>query len=470
MTTSYRSGGRCCATIWPEASEISRSLDAPPINTPTRILPLMQYTSAVASVREGSTPLRSGPPGAQDDLARSPAAISASISRRPRSRPRATPRACARPAAAPAAGRPPACARSVDAGAGTRMSLGRVLLCPPEPGLDEVRVVEELLQRSARASRARRPARAPAATRPSVRVQHLGRERRGRARRCSRRRDGRLEKRGSSEQLGAAGDAAERAPVLVEVRQDRDVAVLRGQRAALAREQAHVARGPLRRLERAAPQVLGHHERDHRLEHRDLDLLALAGALAVEERRVHRGHHRERRRLVRQDRRHEARLAAAVGREHREPRGRLDRVVVGRPVAVGPGRARSRRSRSRRCRVDRAHVLVPEAAAAPAPPAGSCARARPRARRGAARPRAPCGCFRSSTTPRLLRLQLRKSAPMSGMRVGPTWRLLSPPGGSTLTTSAPRSPSSWQASGPSTTVASSSTRTPAKGPGIGRQF
>src|SRR5215470_7606884 len=53
---------------------------------------------------------------------------------------------------------------------------------------------------------------------------------------------------------------------------------------------------------------------------------------------------------------------------------------------------------------------------------------------------------------------------MSGLRIGPSWRVVSPSGGSTLTTSAPRSPSCCAAQGPSTTVVQSTTRTPVSGP------
>src|SRR5262245_48814436 len=55
---------------------------------------------------------------------------------------------------------------------------------------------------------------------------------------------------------------------------------------------------------------------------------------------------------------------------------------------------------------------------------------------------------------------------MSGLRVGPSLRVVSPSGGSTLITSAPRSPSIWVASGPRTTVVESRMRTPASGPAI----
>ncbi len=57
---------------------------------------------------------------------------------------------------------------------------------------------------------------------------------------------------------------------------------------------------------------------------------------------------------------------------------------------------------------------------------------------------------------------------MPGLRIGPSCRVVSPSGGSTLITSAPRSPSCWAAHGPSTTVVQSTTRTPLSGPDTGR--
>src|SRR5690349_20359042 len=53
---------------------------------------------------------------------------------------------------------------------------------------------------------------------------------------------------------------------------------------------------------------------------------------------------------------------------------------------------------------------------------------------------------------------------MSRLRMGPSWRVVSPSGGSILMTSAPRSPSCWAAHGPSTTVVQSTTRMPESGP------
>src|SRR5229473_2614124 len=80
-----------------------------------------------------------------------------------------------------------------------------------------------------------------------------------------------------------------------------------------------------------------------------------------------------------------------------------------------------------------------------------------------------CGSFKSMATLRLPRLTDKKyvlSAPSpAGTNGGPQCLVSSPdPGRSTLITSAPRSPSSIAAYGPASTLASSSTCTPARGP------
>src|SRR6185503_123083 len=74
--------------------------------------------------------------------------------------------------------------------------------------------------------------------------------------------------------------------------------------------------------------------------------------------------------------------------------------------------------------------------------------------------------FKSRTTERLLRLTLRKIAPMPGWRNGHACRITSPSGGSTLTTSAPKSARICVAYGPITTVVRSRTRTPVSGPAM----
>ena len=83
--------------------------------------------------------------------------------------------------------------------------------------------------------------------------------------------------------------------------------------------------------------MLDHHERDQRLEHRDLDGLTLAGPLAREEGREQGRDHAVGAGLVGNDRRQETRLAGDDALQSGETRARLDDVVVGR---LGAHRAR----------------------------------------------------------------------------------------------------------------------------------
>src|SRR5829696_6460760 len=77
----------------------------------------------------------------------------------------------------------------------------------------------------------------------------------------------------------------------------------------------------------------------------------------------------------------------------------------------------------------------------------------------------PSVCRRSSVTHRLLRLTLFHTSPMPSRRL-PHVRMGSPePGGSTLMTSAPNSPSAVPTIGPAASVAASTTRRPWSGPG-----
>src|SRR5581483_463295 len=71
---------------------------------------------------------------------------------------------------------------------------------------------------------------------------------------------------------------------------------------------------------------------------------------------------------------------------------------------------------------------------------------------------------KSSITPRLLRLRLRKTVLLSPCCDEPQPRARSPAGGSTLITSAPASPNAIAQYGPATPSASSTTRKPSSGP------
>src|SRR5262245_43039819 len=73
----------------------------------------------------------------------------------------------------------------------------------------------------------------------------------------------------------------------------------------------------------------------------------------------------------------------------------------------------------------------------------------------------PRPSFRLRTIPRLLRLMLQKPG-LSVPRLPAIVRVVSPSGGSTLTTSAPRSPRSIVQNGPAITWVASRTRTPSR--------
>ena len=148
-----------------------------------------------------------------------------------------------------------------------------------------------------------------------------------------------------------------------------------------------------------------------------------------------------------------------------QPRHRLgEEVVAGqRARLVRPGPERGHRARHE-ARVRRRAASRRRAPSAPSGragrtrsarrrgrPAGAPARRRP-GRRGRAPASACCGSGRGSTSPRRSR------------HGGPQARVSSPPSGrSTLTTSAPRSPSSIAASGPASTREKSATRMPSSG-------
>src|SRR5437870_5543634 len=209
----------------------------------------------------------------------------------------------------------------------------------PEAGRLELRVGEERLERvddrrrdGGAIGRVEPLGRAPGgADLAQLLVQHLDV---GEAR--FQRREARI-----GEEIRPPGDREERPPVRVGIGDDGQIAVPRAERAPPAIEDPLVAGGLERWDERLAVEVLHHDVGDHGLEHRHLDGLPLAGPLAVEQRRQHRGEHGERARLVGDDRRYVARLAHEGGLERREPRGRLDDVVVRGLVAVGAARAKA---------------------------------------------------------------------------------------------------------------------------------
>ena len=148
----------------------------------------------------------------------------------------------------------------------------------------------------------------------------------------------------------------------------------------------------------------------------------------------------------------------------------LEQEVVAGAADERAGRAVAADREVDQARVDRAQRLVAEPEPLEAVRAGGSRRRRRRSPRRRRRTSAPDGCFRSSRRLRLLRLTERKYAAVrvpaasSPTHGGPQPRVESPSGGSTLTTSAPRSASSIVAYGPARTVEQSTTRMPARGP------
>ena len=144
-------------------------------------------------------------------------------------------------------------------------------------------------------------------------------------------------------EVGPAGDLEQRRPLPVGVGEDADPAVPGTVRAPAGGERPRIAHRPPRRLVGLPVEVLEHVEPDQGLEHRHLDALAFAGQRAMHERRQHRDGGVQARHLVGDDGGDVAGLA--VRRlQRRQPRHRLDHVVVGGLVPVRPGAAEAVRA------------------------------------------------------------------------------------------------------------------------------
>ena len=134
-------------------------------------------------------------------------------------------------------------------------------------------------------------------------------------------------------QIRPVRDLEQRRPLPVGVGEGADPAVPGAVGAAARRERTRVAHRAPRRLVGLPVEMLEHVEGDQRLEHRHLDALAFAGLRAVQQGREHRHRDVQSGYLVGDDGIDVARLA--VHRlERREPRDRLDHVVVGGLVSV----------------------------------------------------------------------------------------------------------------------------------------
>ena len=112
------------------------------------------------------------------------------------------------------------------------------------------------------------------------------------------------------------------APLRVAVRDDADEAVLGRIGPPVRRQHPRIADALFRLAQRAVPQVLDQRERQNRLHHRQMDFLALAGSLAMEQR--HADHRRQRRagQLVDHHRREIARRAVRAGVQRGDARTR----------------------------------------------------------------------------------------------------------------------------------------------------
>ena len=136
-------------------------------------------------------------------------------------------------------------------------------------------------------------------------------------------------------EVGAIHQFEEAAPMRVVVRQKAQMPIQRAERPPHRAPHRFVAHRALRRIEHVAAEMLGGVERDHRLQHRHADILALPGAQPMEQRQhdgvggMHGGD------LVGDNRGHIARLAAHHGLQHGKPRQRLHHVVVGRFAGIG---------------------------------------------------------------------------------------------------------------------------------------
>jgi hypothetical protein len=111
-----------------------------------------------------------------------------------------------------------------------------------------------------------------------------------------------------------------------------------------------------------AAKVITEHEARHRLEHRQVDALALAGAVAVPQRAQHRGDGMQPHHAVGDVDRHVARYAVAAFRHQgRDAGDALHQVVIGRARGVGPVLPETKGAEIDDARIDRRHILKAQA-------------------------------------------------------------------------------------------------------------
>ena len=125
--------------------------------------------------------------------------------------------------------------------------------------------------------------------------------------------------------------------------------------------QSHITRLVQWRFETLAPQMLGHDERHHALEHGYLNGLPFAGPLAMKERREHALHHHQPGCLVGNDGGQVAWLTLDHTLQDGNAAGRLNGVIQRPVIAIGACLAIAIGRAVDDGRVDRPHLLVIEA-------------------------------------------------------------------------------------------------------------
>ncbi len=161
--------------------------------------------------------------------------------------------------------------------------------------------------------------------------------------------------------FGAADGAEERRKMPVGIDEDAHIAVAGVIRPPVGRQQAAVAGSAHRRLVAAPRHVIDQHELRHGLEHRQLDRLALAGAVALDQGREDDMDRVEADDAIGDRQRHIARLAAADAADQPgDRRDALDEIVIGRPARIGPALAVAHQAHIDDPRIGRAHLGGPE--------------------------------------------------------------------------------------------------------------
>src|SRR6516225_3785757 len=118
------------------------------------------------------------------------------------------------------------------------------------------------------------------------------------------------------------------------VARNTDVTVLGGKRPAMRRQHPRIAEPLFGFGEDAVPEMVDEVEGDHRLEHRNMDFLPFAGALAVKQRHADRRGENIAADLVAYRHRHIAGFATDAAVERGKTALPLDHVVEGRAVAM----------------------------------------------------------------------------------------------------------------------------------------